>query len=680
PQLSNYPLRIGLTPGFRLVLASIAGVLFVAAWAAATATAADNPCIYDDAAKTVTYAFPTGSSVPLVQRAGTGGEEIYIGTDGFGTEDLCKDPDSDAHATVTNTDLITLTGNPAPSVQGQNPRLEFGFKNGMLAPGATDEGNGSSEIEVKVPDPTGSFVIKVGRSSVAETSAANDHFLAGAKGINLNANETVKDLDVEVGSGSGALTGVVFYGGEGNDELAITGDAVTGGPTTSYNSLNGQDGNDTIDMTGTPDSFSSLTGGPGDDELTGNGLRGFDATSMNLVSPTAVTVDLSKTTPQTINAEQGTDTLSGIYNVYGGNGADTISGDAGVNWMGGNSSLSPTDGGDTIQGGGGSDQLSGGAGADHLFGGAGDDSLSGEAGADDLHGGADKDSLDGDGSSGVPSVDQMFGDEGDDRIELDEGDDSLNGGEGSDQIRSFGATGGLKIDLLLATTVTPGLGEDSLSSMEDVVGVFNKADTIKGNEGANKLQGEGGEDHLEGRGGNDNLSTALSGAVPTDLKGGAGDDILIGSVGPDAIEGGTGKDTISSSNGDDVISAPAEGEPDTVNCGFNNDTVTSFDVGLDQLTACENAEGGSSGGGGEGGGEEKGGGGAGGGGGQPSGSGGQPSGGGGGGTATAAAAAVTAPGPAVTGPAKKKPLKCKKGFRKKKVKGKTRCVKIRKSG
>ena len=234
----------------------------------------------------------------------------------------------------------------------------------------------ASEIEIHVPDVTGSFEIKVGRSSASETSSADDHFLAGTKGINLNANETTKDLDVVVGSGTGGLTGAVFYGGIGNDELLVTGDAVTGGPTTSYNNLNGGVGNDKLSMAGSTDNFGSFTGGPGDDEMIGNGDRGFGATSLSYGGATGgVTVDLANAGPQAIGGGEGTDTISGIYNVYGGPGADTIAGDAGVNWMGGSSALFGSDGNDTIHAGGGDDLISGGPGEDHLFGEEGKDDL-----------------------------------------------------------------------------------------------------------------------------------------------------------------------------------------------------------------------------------------------------------------------------------------------------------------
>lgn len=641
--------------------AAVAGLLLAAAWVAPAAEA-DSPCVYDDAALTITYALPTtGSTIPLVQRSGSGGKEIYIGTESGGSGDLCNDPDSSVHATVDNTNTITLTGNPVPGVQGQNPRLEFGFSNGRLEPGATLEANGS-EIEVNVPDVTGSFVIRTGRSNKEGTTPGNDHYLAGAKGINFNADEATKDLDVTVGSGSGGLTGVVFYGGEGNDELSVTGDAATGGPTTSYNNLNGQEGNDKVDMTGTPDSFSSLTGGPGDDELKGNGLRGFSATSMSFGSTsTPVTVDLGNASPQLISAEQGTDTISGVYNVYGGSGADTLSGDAGINWIGGDASGGSGSSTDTIHGGAGGDQLSGGPGGDHLFGEAGADGLNGEEGEDELRGGAENDSLDGDISGAAPDL--MFGEGGDDGIELDAGDDTIDGGEGSDEIRSSGASGGLSIDFTLSTTTNPGLGTDNLAGMENVAGTSGFADTLKGDNGPNKLSGNGKGDHLEGRGGNDTLFVSTVGEA-TEIDGGGGDDLIVGSIGPDTIAGGAGKDTISSSNGEDTISAPAEGEQDTVNCGFEADTVTSYDAGLDLLTACETTEGGEGG----------------------SGGGGSSAGGGGSGAAAGAATtlgSVPAPMPGMTKPGIKrpaKPLKCKKGFKKKKVKGKTRCVKVKKHG
>jgi Ca2+-binding RTX toxin-like protein len=619
----------------------------------APASAADAECVYDDAAKTITYALPASGSVPLVQRAGNEAKEIFIGTEGGTSADLCKDPQSDVHARVDNTDTITLTGNPLPNVGGQDPRLEFGFGNGRLEPGATPEADGS-EIEVLVPEVTGQFQIAQGRADKQGTFAGNDRTLAGKKGINFNSDEMTKDLDVVVGSGAGGLTGVRIYGGLGNDIISIVGDEPAGGPIgvvgatlTHSNNLRGQEGNDELDLTGTPDSFSSVSGGTGDDVIKGSGNRNFSATSMNYSDATEpIKIDLSLTTPQEISPEQGTDTITGVYAVAGTTGADTITGDAGNNTLSGDTFGSASDGVDTIHGGGGGDSIGGGAGADHLFGEGDIDGLNGGPGADDLHGGDGNDSLEGDGSSGTPAADQMFGDAGDDKLELDRGDDSLSGGEGSDEIQSYDATGAIVIDLTQATTTNPGTGTDSIAAMENVSGT-DFDDVVNGNESANKIVAA---EHVEGRGGDDTIFSLTDPGEFAEIDGGAGSDKIYGGEDADTLLGGPGADNIIGFEGDDTISAPADGEKDTVSCGDDTDTVTSYDEGLDALTACESSTPGTPGGGGT-----------------PE----TPAGG--------SAQAGTGSAPAgSTGSQPKKPLKCRKGFKKVKVKGKQVCKRKKK--
>ena len=68
--------------------------------------------------------------------------------------------------------------------------------------------------------------------------------------------------------------------------------------------------------------------------------------------------------------------------MFGGEGEDTLQGDAGDDWLDGAS------GDDSLVGGAGNDDLAGGLGADTLAGGAGADSLHGGAGDDQLAGGA----------------------------------------------------------------------------------------------------------------------------------------------------------------------------------------------------------------------------------------------------------------------------------------------------
>ncbi len=567
--------------------ASVASVLVaclgVSAISAAPALAVDAPCLYDQDTKTVSYAMPTSYGlIPLIQRAGNG-SEIYIGTEGGeGEADLCTDPDGGVHATVNNTDTINLSGNTPGS--GYSPRLEFGFHNGRLEPGATPEADGS-EIEINAPDVTGGFLVRAGRTNGEGTSPLNDNFRAGTEGINFNANETTKDVDLIIGaSAGGALAGVTFAGGQGRDALSNAGGGVLGGSAASYTGLYGQSGNDTVTLAGSSTS-TVVDGGPGNDTLTGNGLRGFSATSLQHSGATGpITVDLSDTGPQAVGGGLGTDTLSGLYNVSGTAFGDTLTGDAGTNWIGGG-----TAGDDTIHGGDAGDSLSGGPGDDTLFGDAGIDTLNGYEDDDELHGGADGDTLDGDVSS--IGADRMFGDSGDDRIQLDSGDDVIDGGTGVDEVNAYGATGPLDLDLAPAdplTITTSGLGEDELSGIEAAAGT-EFADRLRGDQGANRLTaGNGGADILLGRSGNDQLSA--SGYLddqPKTVDGGPGNDYVSGDGGPDDLRGGLGADTVVGLAGDDRLSGPGDGSVDGLYCGDGDDSITAYDAGQDTLYTCE---------------------------------------------------------------------------------------------
>jgi Ca2+-binding RTX toxin-like protein len=91
----------------------------------------------------------------------------------------------------------------------------------------------------------------------------------------------------------------------------------------------------------------------------GTGVNSLDYSAWS----NGVTVNL------TTGIATGTISVSGIANVYGGAGNDSITGDAGNNILVGNG------GNDTISGVDGRDILIGGSGADSLNGGAGDDIL-----------------------------------------------------------------------------------------------------------------------------------------------------------------------------------------------------------------------------------------------------------------------------------------------------------------
>jgi hypothetical protein len=107
----------------------------------------------------------------------------------------------------------------------------------------------------------------------------------------------------------------------------------------------------------------SLYGGAGNDNL--NGEAGTD-TAFYSDATSGVTVNLATAAAQNTGGA-GTDTLSGIENLYGSGFADTLTGNSGDN---------------SIWGDTGNDALYGGAGNDTLYGGAGIDTLNGGSGTD----------------------------------------------------------------------------------------------------------------------------------------------------------------------------------------------------------------------------------------------------------------------------------------------------------
>lgn len=365
--------------------------------------------------------------------------------------------------------------------------------------------------------------------------------------------------DIVGGRGNDLLTGDAldnaFDGGAGADSLAGGG----GGDT-----LTGGSGNDT------------LAGGAGDDSLLGG--AGSDLGDYSAATQ-AVAVDLEAGTAS--GADIGNDQLSGIENVAGGGGKDSLAGDGAVNDIdggAGNDSLSGRggddrlvggEGADTLIGGAGNDDLAGGAGNDRFIGGEGNDTLSGGAGRDlgdysantqpvevDLQagvasgeetgtdqlsgiegvvGGSCNDSLAGDDLGnllvGGTGNDTLVGRAGDDSLVGGVGDDSLSGGEGRDLANYGGTADGVVVDLGAGTATGNEIGVDQLSGIEDA-------------------SGGGGDDQLAG----DDLDNALSGGAGDDsLSGGAGDDSLTGGRGDDRLDGGAGNDRLVGGTGNDVL-------------------------------------------------------------------------------------------------------------------------------
>ena len=250
--------------------------------------------------------------------------------------------------------------------------------------------------------------------------------------VGTGVTDTVEDLSTQIGDNTfsgGSTTEVGIY------PLAGTAQTITGtehadvfNATDNGNTFHGLDGNDILNGGAGNDTLDggngvdTVNGGSGNDLIVGNvdGVADhYDGGTNTVVDPVAGTggdtVDYSATTlgisvsltaGTVTSSEAGNDTLTGIENVIGGSGDDSLTGDGNANILIGNG------GTDTLSGLGGNDLLVGGAQDDFLNGGAGNDVLIGGGGADMLTGGNDADQFvyqhQADGGTAAGGEDHIF--------------------------------------------------------------------------------------------------------------------------------------------------------------------------------------------------------------------------------------------------------------------------------
>jgi Ca2+-binding RTX toxin-like protein len=297
-------------------------------------------------------------------------------------------------------------------------------------------------------------------------------------------------------------------------------------------------GNDNVDARQGDD---IVAGGAGDDHLVGG--EGHD----------------------TLFGEAGDDILfggAGNDTLSGGAGDDTLFGEAGDDVLSGDAGDDHAEGGagnDVVLGGAGNDSLLGDAGDDRLFGEAGNDTLAGGDGNDLAEGGAGDDALSGGDGNDIladnDGNDSVAGGDGDDLVLSGAGDDELDGGAGTDTLDLSAATGGVALDLAANTARGAGLGADTVTRFEIVVGGLG-ADTLSGSDACETLIGKAGDDTLFGAGGDDTIA------------GGLGDDALDGGAGTDILDYSAAVETILV----DLIAGRAEG------ADIGTDTVANFEA------------------------------------------------------------------------------------------------------
>ena len=279
----------------------------------------------------------------------------------------------------------------------------------------------------------------------------------------------------------------------------------------------GKGGDDVIDGGAGDD---TLIGGSGDDSLIGG--AGNDTADYSGVE---ADLDLNLGGRWQDDGEGGRDKLSGIENLTGGSGDDALTGNGGANTIVGGA------GDDYIDGSGGSDKLIGGEGDDtfsywniksdaeeilNIEGGEGHDKIvvdKGNSGLEvgDFYG-TDQGIEELDSGSGWNRIDMKRGDtDGDGVTTLDVEGVTLTGFE---EIR-----GSWGDDVINADTANEGGYEIDARGGDDTVVGSRGDDEIDGGKGNDTLSGGAGADTLDGGDGNDTIQTGTGGAPQAVLSG-----------------------------------------------------------------------------------------------------------------------------------------------------------------
>jgi Ca2+-binding RTX toxin-like protein len=344
--------------------------------------------------------------------------------------------------------------------------------------------------------------------------------------------------------------------GAGNDNLFATGSSVPvnvlGGD--GADTLNGTPGADTLNGEGGNDILDGKLGG---DVLTG-GADVDTTTYSSRNNPVTVTLGAGAN-----DGEAGENDDAQTENVIGGDGNDTLTGDAGPNTLDGDINNS----------------------VDTLNGGAGDDILLGRRGGDTLNGGADIDTVSYNPESNAVTVTAGDGIANDGVNDVDpgpavvpEGDnvnsdvENISGGSGSDNLT--GGTG--------PGTISGNGGNDTLNGGADTV-----SDTIDGGSGLDTVSYAGRTNPVtvtldgvanDGEGGeNDNVEANIENAL-----GGGDNDTLTGNASINRLTGGAGADTLNGGDNNDVLIGGAGG--DTFNGGAGTGDLADYSAATGALT------------------------------------------------------------------------------------------------
>ncbi|MFX4221629.1 MAG: beta strand repeat-containing protein [Thalassobaculum sp.] len=446
----------------------------------------------------------------------------------------------------------------------------------------------------------------------AGSLAAGSYFVQTSAQDAAGNAATSSGLGIEIAGTSvpgiifGTTAGDVITGTAGADTISALGgnDTVTG--------LSGNDlifGGQGADILSTGAGFDTVYGGDGNDTLVNNASISTEAGLDVLYGGDGDDLIVNNGPASQLFGGDGADTISGGYAgdlIEGGAGADVIDGAAGFNTAsyansdagvsvnlsdgsaesGGHAqgdtlsninSLIGSDYSDTliadggqsvISAGGGDDLISHGGGRDTLWGGAGNDTFEGSL--TDFTNGINTDDAIGDYASG--DVIRITGTS----LSASQISLSANGATGtylnidSDSNGSDDVT--INVTGVFTGAVVTAVGGDTEITLNTSGVVSEPASVIVGTTASEVITGTPGDDTISALSGSDTVS-GLSGDDM--IFAGAGSDIVSAGAGADTVSGGDDADLLYGQDGDDVLSGG--GGFDTLSGGAGNDSLYADD-------------------------------------------------------------------------------------------------------
>jgi len=407
-------------------------------------------------------------------------------------------------ATVTNTDTIDIE--VAPWV-GDMPVVTMDVTDQPLAPGASDEGDGSSEIEVTLHGSQYQLGVVSGGTNDQVSIFRND---SGFVVVNLNDGESVIDADIATGN----TFNPTFQLGDGDDSFGAS------------------------DLGGNHSSgaYTIVDAGDGDDHVYVTGSGEFDAGPDDVIQSDDDIIDLSRFDLDCdVLFHSGDDSSvacdAGLAAEFTATFFETVIGHDGIDHL-------FAAGWETeLRGGPGDDLIAPSAGDESIVGGPGTDMIATQS-QDDLTFRLDEGKIVGEGHDRFAGIEGLYSTGGGDDRFVGKPSAPLHlvdGGEGRDVVNLSSAGRGMVIRTLGSMAETPDGG-------------FWVADaSIIGSRFADRFIGDPGSslserDSFDGGAGDDRLS---GGDAADHLRGGAGDDRILGGPGRDTCSGGPGDDSIS---------------------------------------------------------------------------------------------------------------------------------------